>query len=107
MSKKKKAKDKRESAPVITGHDERAERESADRRLWQRLADQSAIAPSLVRETARGVAAEGLAGREAAASVAAARGEDGAARMRTNFLLLLDLVMAIFAVAAELGKWVQ
>ena len=39
MSKKKKAKDKRESAPVITGHDERAERESADRRLWQRESD--------------------------------------------------------------------
>ena len=39
MSTKKKAKDKRESAPVITGHDERAERESADRRLWQRESD--------------------------------------------------------------------
>lgn len=63
-----------------------------DRRLWQRLADQGAVSPSLVRETARAVAAEGLAGREAAAAVAAARGKEGAARMRTNFLLLLDLV---------------
>lgn len=63
-----------------------------DRRLWQRLSDQTAISPSLVRDTARAVAAEGLAGREAAAAVAAARGADGAARMRTNFLLLLDLV---------------
>ncbi|MBW6399619.1 hypothetical protein KPL78_17300 [Roseomonas sp. HJA6] len=63
-----------------------------DRRLWQRLSDQTAIAPTLVRETARAVAAEGLAGREAAAAVAKTRNEDGAARMRTNFLLLLDLV---------------
>lgn len=63
-----------------------------DRRLWQRLNDQTAITPSLVREIARGVAAEGLAGREAAAAAVQARGEEGAARMRTNFLLLLDLV---------------
>lgn len=63
-----------------------------DRRLWQRLSDQTAIAPSLVRETARAVAAEGLAGREAAAAVATARNEEGATRMRANFLLLLDLV---------------
>jgi hypothetical protein len=45
-----------------------------------------------VRETARAVAAEGLAGREAAAAVARAVTEDGAARMRANFLLLLDLI---------------
>jgi hypothetical protein len=63
-----------------------------DRRLWQRLSDQTAIAPSLVRETARAVAAEGLAGRAAAAAVVQARSEEGAARMRANFLLLLDLI---------------
>ncbi len=63
-----------------------------DHRLWQRLSDPSAIAPSLVRETARAVAAEGLAGRAAATAVAKARSEDGAAGMRANFLLLLDLV---------------
>ena len=63
-----------------------------DRRLWQRLSDQTAITPSLVRETARIVAAEGLAGREAAAAAAQARTDDGAARMRANFLLLLDLI---------------
>lgn len=63
-----------------------------DRRLWQRLSDQVAITPSLVRETGRAVAAEGLAGRDAAAAAAAARNEEGAARMRANFLLLLDLV---------------
>lgn len=63
-----------------------------DRRLWQRLSDQTAIAPSLVRETARAVAAEGLAGRAAATAVAQARSEEGAARMRANFLLLLDLI---------------
>ncbi|MEO3470753.1 hypothetical protein AAFN86_02720 [Roseomonas sp. CAU 1739] len=63
-----------------------------DRRLWQRLSDQTAVAPSLVRETARAVAAEGLAGRAAAAAVAQARSEEGAARMRANFLLLLDLI---------------
>jgi hypothetical protein len=63
-----------------------------DRRLWQRLSDQTAISPSLVRETARAVAAEGLAGREAAAAVARARSEDSAAGMRANFMLLLDLI---------------
>lgn len=63
-----------------------------DRRLWQMLSDQTAIAPSLVRETARAVAAEGLAGRAAATAVAQARSEEGAARMRANFLMLLDLV---------------
>ncbi len=63
-----------------------------DRRLWQRLTEQTAVTPSLVRETARTVAAEGLAGREAAAAVADARGAESAARMRANFLLLLDLV---------------
>lgn len=63
-----------------------------DRRLWQKLSDQTAIAPSLVRETARAVAAEGLAGRAAATAVAQARSEEGAARMRANFLMLLDLV---------------
>ncbi len=39
-----------------------------DRRIWQRLSDQTAIAPSLIRETARAVAAQGLAGRAAAAA---------------------------------------
>lgn len=63
-----------------------------DRRLWQRLSDQTVVSPPTVRETARAVAAEGLAGREAAAAVARAVNEDGAARMRANFLLLLDLV---------------
>lgn len=63
-----------------------------DRRLWQKLSEQTGITPSLVRETARAVAAEGLAGREAAAAVAQARNEEGAARMRANFLLLLDLI---------------
>ncbi len=63
-----------------------------DRRLWQRLSDQAVVSPPTVRETARAVAAEGLAGREAAAAVARALNEDGAARMRANFLLLLDLI---------------
>ena len=63
-----------------------------DRRLWQRLSEETGITPSLVREMARAVAAEGLAGRDAAAAVAQARNEEGAARMRANFLLLLDLI---------------
>jgi hypothetical protein len=63
-----------------------------DRRLWQRLSDQPVVSPPTVRETARAVAAEGLAGRDAAAAVARAVTEDGAARMRANFLLLLDLI---------------
>lgn len=63
-----------------------------DRRLWQRLSEETGITPPLVREVARAVAAEGLAGREAAAAVTRARTEEGAARMRANFLLLLDLI---------------
>jgi hypothetical protein len=63
-----------------------------DRRLWQRLSDQSGITPSLVRETAHAVAAEGLAGRDVASAAAKARGEEAAGRMRANFLLLLDLI---------------
>lgn len=63
-----------------------------DRRLWKRLSDQPAVTPALVRETARAIAAEGLAGREAAEAAAKAKGEDGAARMRANFMLLLDLI---------------
>jgi hypothetical protein len=63
-----------------------------DRRLWKRLSDEAAVTPSLVREIARAVAAEGLAGREAAAAAAQAKGEEGAARMRANFMLLLDLI---------------
>ena len=35
----KKKKDKREPAPVLTGHDERAEKRSEDRRLWERDSD--------------------------------------------------------------------
>ncbi len=38
MTKKKKV-FKRQNPPVITGHDERAERRSADRRLWERDSD--------------------------------------------------------------------
>ena len=38
MSKKKKSKEE-ESTPVITGHDERAERQSPDRREWERESD--------------------------------------------------------------------
>ena len=63
-----------------------------DRRLWQRLSDETGVTPSLVRDTARAVAAEGLAGRDAAAAVAEARSEEAASRMRANFLLLLDLI---------------
>lgn len=63
-----------------------------DRLLWKRLSDQIAIMPTLVREVARSVAAEGLAGREAAAAAASARTDEAGARMRANFLLLLDLI---------------
>lgn len=63
-----------------------------DRRLWQRLTDQVSVTPALVREVARAVAAEGLAGRDAAAAVARIQGEENAARMRANYLLLLDLI---------------
>lgn len=63
-----------------------------DRRLWQRLSDQTGVTPALVREMAHAVAAEGLAGRDAAGAASAARGEEAAGRMRANFMLLLDLI---------------
>lgn len=63
-----------------------------DRRLWQRLSEETAITPSLVREVARSVAAEGLAGREAAAAASRAREAETNARMRANSLLQLDLI---------------
>lgn len=63
-----------------------------DRRLWQRLSEKTGVTPSLVRDTARAVAAEGLAGRAAARAVADARSAESAACLRANFLLLLDLI---------------
>ncbi len=39
MGKHEKKKDKREPAPVITGHDDRAEKRSADRREFERKSD--------------------------------------------------------------------
>ena len=38
MSKKKNSR-KNEPAPVLTGHDERAEKQSPDRREWERESD--------------------------------------------------------------------
>jgi hypothetical protein len=63
-----------------------------DRRLWQRLSDQTGVTPALVREMAHAVAAEGLAGRAAAGAASKARGEEAAGRMRANYMLLLDLI---------------
>lgn len=39
MAKRKKIKESFDPAPVITGHDERAERESPSRRAWERESD--------------------------------------------------------------------
>ena len=39
MAKKKQTKKERKAPPVITGHDERAERRSADRRTFDRDSD--------------------------------------------------------------------
>lgn len=39
MKKSKKNKRKESESPVLTGHDEKAERESADRRMFERDSD--------------------------------------------------------------------
>ena len=40
MKKTKKDRKKADEKPVLTGHDEKAERESADRRMFERESDQ-------------------------------------------------------------------
>ncbi len=54
-----------------------------------------AITPAAIRSAARAVAAEGLAGREAAAAAVAATADELRARILLNFTLLLELLRQI------------
>lgn len=63
-----------------------------DTRLFERLGQLPALTPTAVRQAARTVAAEGLAGREAKAAGTALAEADNDERMLANFLLLMALV---------------
>ncbi len=63
-----------------------------DTRLNQKIATLRAVTPALIREAAREVAAEGLAGREAQAAAGSTADTDRQDRMVTNFLLLMAMV---------------
>jgi len=63
-----------------------------DVRLYQGIAVLRAVTPALIREAARQVAMEGLAGREAQAAAGGTADTDRQDRMITNFLLLMAMV---------------
>lgn len=63
-----------------------------DTRLHQRIVEREAITPATIRDAARLVAAEGLAGRDAAAAATAASAADTRDRLAANFLLLLAAI---------------
>jgi hypothetical protein len=63
-----------------------------DRALWSRTAELVQMAPRTVREVARRVAAEGFAGRAAAAAATAAITRDQEAETLVNYHLLVELV---------------
>ena len=63
-----------------------------DRRLNQKVEALITVTPSTIRQAARLVAIEGLAGREAQVAAATAADLDHRRRLRTNFLLLVALL---------------
>jgi hypothetical protein len=63
-----------------------------DRRLHELVADRPGITPATMREAARTVALEGLAGQAAAAAAARAKDTDMRDRLATNFLLLMAAI---------------
>jgi hypothetical protein len=63
-----------------------------DTRLFERLGQLPALTPSAVRQAARAVATEGLAGREAKAAGTASAAADTDERLLANFMLLMGLV---------------
>jgi hypothetical protein len=63
-----------------------------DRRLWSTLSEQSFVSPRTVRETALIIAGEGFAGHMASGAATRSREARVAARVRTNFLLLISLI---------------
>ncbi len=73
-----------------------------DTRLNQAVAALRSVAPGTIRQAAREVAAEGLAGQDARAAASAAVATEYQDRLLTNFLLLLALVEQVDP--AGLGK---
>ncbi len=63
-----------------------------DRRLDQKVEALMSVTPGTIRQAAREVAMEGLAGREAQVAAARSTDFDQHARRRTNFLLLVALL---------------
>ena len=63
-----------------------------DRRLNQKVQVLISVTPGSIRQAAREVAVEGLAGRDAQIAAAKAADLDHRARLRTNFLLLVALL---------------
>lgn len=63
-----------------------------DRRLNQKVQSLVTVTPGTIRQAAREVAVEGLAGREAQVAAATAAELDNRRRRRTNFLLLIALL---------------
>ena len=71
-----------------------------DTRLHQKIAALRGVTPELIREAAREVAAEGLAGREALAAACSTAETDQQDRTVTNFLLLMAMVEQVQAAGA-------
>jgi len=70
-----------------------------DCRLISLLSSQRAVTPGSIREAARAIAAEGLAGRAARTAAEAAIAAESQSRMVANFQLLLELVGQVEAEA--------
>jgi hypothetical protein len=63
-----------------------------DTRLYQQIQEIQGISPSLIRAAGRAVAAQGLAGHEAAKAAVIAQAEEIKDRLATNFLLMVAAV---------------
>lgn len=63
-----------------------------DTKLYQAIAERHVITPASIRHAARAVAAQGLAGREAAAAATRAEASDLRDRLAANFLLMLATI---------------
>jgi hypothetical protein len=66
-----------------------------DRHLSERIASVYNITPSIIRDIARDVAVEGLAGEDARRAALASAGSDKHDRTVTNFMLLMALVAQV------------
>jgi len=66
-----------------------------DTRLYQGIAERHGVTPTLIRVAALAVAAQGLAGREAADAAAIARRDEIRDRLTTNFLLMVAAIRQI------------